>query len=123
MAKQIDTSWVTSHESFVSNTISSHLTEISDRTLADNSLSTVLSTEISNRISGDTSLANYVSNVVVGLAPDTLNTLAELASALNNDASYVFNLSNALSNETSNRISGDNSLSLGLSSEVIQQLL
>jgi hypothetical protein len=78
--------------------------------------------ETSSRISGDTSLSIICSNILGTVTTSSLDTLAELASALSNDPSFVFNISSSLVLETSNRISGDASLSVGLSSEISSRI-
>jgi hypothetical protein len=55
-------------------------------------LSTAISTEVSNR---NTAISGAVSTLVDG-APDLLNTLNELAAAINDDANYTTTLTSAL---------------------------
>jgi hypothetical protein len=46
------------------------------------------------------STTNSITDELIGSAPDTLNTLDELAQAINNDASYAATITSALSNKT-----------------------
>ena len=70
-----------------------------------------LSAETSLRTAADTSLSIICSNMMGTITTSSLDTLAELASALSNDPSFVFNLSAEVSTETGSRISADASLS------------
>ena len=97
-------------------------TETSQRVSGDLSLSTALSTETSQRVSGDTSLSTIIQNLIGTTTPSALDTLSEIAAALSNDPSFIFNLSTSLSIETSDRISGDTSLSTGLSTETSNRI-
>jgi len=59
---------------------------------AASALSTAISTEVSNR---NTAISGAVSSLVDG-APDLLNTLNELAAAINDDANYTTTITTAL---------------------------
>ena len=97
-------------------------TETSQRVSGDLSLSTALSTETSQRVSGDTSLSTIIQNLIGTTTPSALDTLSEIAAALSNDPSFIFNLSSSLSIETVDRISGDVSLSTAISTEVSNRI-
>ena len=58
----------------------------------DTELSSAISTEVTNR---NTAISTAISNLV-DTAPDALNTLNELAAAINDDASYAATLTTAL---------------------------
>lgn len=72
------------------------LTALSDGALRiDDGVVTLLKTWSSSKINAE--IATAVSNLV-GSAPETLNTLAEFASALNNNASFATTMTNELAN-------------------------
>jgi hypothetical protein len=123
---------ISSVESTLSGAISQ---EVSDRGFvqgqlesADTSLSTAISNEVSDRQSADESLSTEISTQIHNLvdgAPSILDTLNELAAAINGDASFATtvtsaqgSLSTAISNEVSDRESADTSLSTVISQEV-----
>ena len=82
-------------------------------------------TQISNSIARSSDVSNSISNAIsalVGTAPEALNTLQEIANAINDDQSYFFTVANNINNalDAANEYT-DNSIS-NLSADVTEQI-
>ena len=82
-------------------------------------------TQISNSIARSSDVSNSISNAIatlVGTAPEALNTLQEIANAINDDQTYFFTVANNINNalDAANEYT-DNSIS-NLSADVTEQI-
>ena len=82
-------------------------------------------TQISNSIARSSDVSNSISNAIatlVGTAPEALNTLQEIANAINDDQTYFFTVANNINNavDSANEYT-DNSIS-NLSADVTEQI-
>jgi hypothetical protein len=82
-------------------------------------------TQISNSIARSSDVANSISNAIanlIGTAPEALNTLQEIANAINDDQTYFFTVANNINNavDAANEYT-DNSIS-NLSADVTEQI-
>lgn len=81
-------------EAFTASAISSALTNYSTSTGVDSKITTAL-TSYYTSTQTDSAISTAVSNLIDG-APTALNTLNELAAAINDDSSYATTLTTAL---------------------------
>jgi hypothetical protein len=82
-------------------------------------------TQISNSIARSSDVSNSISNAIealVGTAPEALNTLQEIANAINDDQTYFFTVANNINNalDAANEYT-DNNIS-NLSADVTEQI-